>query len=98
MFQSFPIIFHSSPHLVEVRERIRIGGSPISADLFTHYFWQVYDTLKANLEPGESMPPYFKFLTLLAFKVGVWFIILVSSTGSFLNQRVIIGVAILALN
>ena len=94
MFQSSPIILQSSPHLVEVRERIRIGGSPISADLFTHYFWQVYDTLKANLEPGESMPPYFKFLTLLAFKVGFVSALLVLSAIMTLDYEVILDTSL----
>lgn len=35
----------SSPHLVEVRERIRINGQPIGKELFTKYFWQVYGRL-----------------------------------------------------
>lgn len=35
----------SSPHLVQVRERIRINGQPIGKDLFTKYFWQVYGRL-----------------------------------------------------
>ena len=33
--------FFSSPHLVEVRERIRINGDPISRRKFTGYFWDV---------------------------------------------------------
>uniref|UniRef100_A0A669F938 Folylpolyglutamate synthase n=1 Tax=Oreochromis niloticus TaxID=8128 RepID=A0A669F938_ORENI len=37
--------FYSSPHLVQVRERIRINGQPIGKDLFTKYFWQVYGRL-----------------------------------------------------
>ena len=33
--------FFSSPHLIEVRERIRIGGEPISRRKFTTHFWNV---------------------------------------------------------
>ena len=33
--------FFSSPHLIEVRERIRIAGEPISKRKFTDYFWKV---------------------------------------------------------
>uniref|UniRef100_A0A8C2JZI4 Folylpolyglutamate synthase n=1 Tax=Cyprinus carpio TaxID=7962 RepID=A0A8C2JZI4_CYPCA len=33
--------FYSSPHLVQVRERIRINGQPIGKELFTKYFCQV---------------------------------------------------------
>lgn len=36
----------SSPHLVQVRERIRINGQPISKELFSKYFWQVYNRLE----------------------------------------------------
>uniref|UniRef100_F7IPQ9 Folylpolyglutamate synthase n=1 Tax=Callithrix jacchus TaxID=9483 RepID=F7IPQ9_CALJA len=38
--------FFSSPHLVQVRERIRINGQPISPDLFTKYFWRLYHRLE----------------------------------------------------
>ena len=33
---------HSSPHLVEVRERIRINGKSISREMFSDYFWKCY--------------------------------------------------------
>lgn len=38
--------FYSSPHLVEVRERIRINGVPISQSKFAKYFWRIYDALQ----------------------------------------------------
>ncbi|PNI69154.1 FPGS isoform 2 [Pan troglodytes] len=38
--------FFSSPHLVQVRERIRINGQPISPELFTKYFWRLYHRLE----------------------------------------------------
>uniref|UniRef100_A0A8B9JWE6 Folylpolyglutamate synthase n=1 Tax=Astyanax mexicanus TaxID=7994 RepID=A0A8B9JWE6_ASTMX len=60
--------FYSSPHLVQVRERIRINGRPIGKDLFTKYFWQVYNRLEETKDShGGSMPAYFRFLTILAF-------------------------------
>ncbi|KAI2641078.1 FolC bifunctional protein [Xylaria nigripes] len=34
---------YTSPHLVSVRERIAIDGVPISQDLFTRYFFEVWD-------------------------------------------------------
>ncbi|KAI1882371.1 hypothetical protein AGOR_G00249990 [Albula goreensis] len=62
--------FYSSPHLVQVRERIRIDGQPISKELFTKYFWQVYGRLDETKDAhGGSMPAYFRFLTILAFHV-----------------------------
>ncbi|KAK9955040.1 hypothetical protein ABG768_014948 [Culter alburnus] len=62
--------FYSSPHLVQVRERIRINGQPIGKELFTKYFWQVYRRLEETKDAnGGSMPAYFRFLTILAFHV-----------------------------
>uniref|UniRef100_A0A8C1ND27 Folylpolyglutamate synthase n=1 Tax=Cyprinus carpio TaxID=7962 RepID=A0A8C1ND27_CYPCA len=42
--------FYSSPHLVQVRERIRINGQPIGKELFTKYFWQVTYHLISNVK------------------------------------------------
>ncbi|XP_053731130.1 folylpolyglutamate synthase, mitochondrial isoform X2 [Synchiropus splendidus] len=62
--------FYSSPHLVQVRERIRINGQPIGKELFTKYFWQVYGRLDETKDAHEgTMPAYFRFLTILAFHV-----------------------------
>ncbi|XP_019396225.1 PREDICTED: folylpolyglutamate synthase, mitochondrial isoform X1 [Crocodylus porosus] len=62
--------FYSSPHLVQVRERIRINGQPISKELFSKYFWQVYNRLEETKDPARaSMPAYFRFLTIMAFHV-----------------------------
>uniref|UniRef100_A0AAQ5XQT4 Folylpolyglutamate synthase n=1 Tax=Amphiprion ocellaris TaxID=80972 RepID=A0AAQ5XQT4_AMPOC len=62
--------FYSSPHLVQVRERIRINGQPIGKELFTKYFWQVYGRLDETKDAhGGTMPAYFRFLTILAFHV-----------------------------
>jgi folylpolyglutamate synthase/dihydrofolate synthase len=62
----------TSPHLIAVRERIRINSSPISADLFTKYFFEVWDRLEAS--PSDSAPPfekpvYFRYLTLMSYHV-----------------------------
>jgi folylpolyglutamate synthase len=55
----------TSPHLLSVRERIRINNTPVSAALFTHYFFTVWDLLSSM----EQKPGYFRFLTLLSFHV-----------------------------
>ncbi|KAG7273761.1 hypothetical protein CRUP_003261 [Coryphaenoides rupestris] len=62
--------FFSSPHLVEVRERIRINGQPLEKDLFAKYFWEVYDRLDEtkHLYDGH-MPSFFQFLTVMSFHV-----------------------------
>ncbi|XP_063000685.1 folylpolyglutamate synthase, mitochondrial isoform X2 [Elgaria multicarinata webbii] len=62
--------FYSSPHLVQVRERIRINGQPISKELFSKYFWQVYNRLDETKDSNHmAMPAYFRFLTIMAFHV-----------------------------
>ncbi|XP_044295953.1 folylpolyglutamate synthase, mitochondrial isoform X2 [Varanus komodoensis] len=62
--------FYSSPHLVQVRERIRINGQPISKELFSKYFWQVYNRLDESKDSSNNaMPAYFRFLTIMAFHV-----------------------------
>lgn len=61
--------FFSSPHLVSVTERIRINGIPLSTQKFSKFFWQVYDTLQEKKGEKMNMPPYFVFLTLMAFRV-----------------------------
>jgi folylpolyglutamate synthase len=55
---------------VQVRERIRINGEPISRDSFSRYFWDCYDQLKrTQTDDDPSTPPYFRFLTIMAFHV-----------------------------
>ncbi len=44
---------YTSPHMVAVRERIRINGVPIDEDLFAKYFWEVWD----RLEGAEKVSP-----------------------------------------
>lgn len=58
---------YTSPHLVHVRERIRINGEPVDEKTFAEDFFHVYDIIKK--EHSENMPAYFKFLTLLAFRI-----------------------------
>lgn len=61
--------FFSSPHLVSVRERIRLNGEPISQSHFTRFFWNVYRRLEQKREYESDMPTYFKFLMILTFHV-----------------------------
>ncbi|EFY86677.1 Folylpolyglutamate synthase [Metarhizium acridum CQMa 102] len=61
-----------SPHLIAVRERIRINSAPISEDLFTRYFFQVWDRLgESNACPEDavsgSRPLYARYLTLMSW-------------------------------
>ncbi|KAG2154928.1 FolC bifunctional protein [Suillus bovinus] len=61
---------YTSPHLVAVRERIRINGEPLSEEQFTHYFFEVWNLLQ-NTQCAVAtipfMPNYFRYLTLMAF-------------------------------
>ncbi|XP_075989781.1 folylpolyglutamate synthase, mitochondrial-like isoform X2 [Anticarsia gemmatalis] len=61
--------FYSSPHLVAVRERIRLNGRVLSEDQFAQYFHQVYDLLDGSKAYEGDMPKYFAFLTVMAFNV-----------------------------
>ncbi|GAC92493.1 folylpolyglutamate synthase [Pseudozyma hubeiensis SY62] len=64
---------YTSPHMTSVRERIRINGQPVPHELFTKYFWQVWDRLEQNptrkFDLTPLRPVYFRFLTLLAFHI-----------------------------
>lgn len=64
----------TSPHLIAVRERIRINSAPISEDLFTKYFFEVWDRLESAPKDEEDklMPPrpiYARYLTLMSWHV-----------------------------
>ncbi|KAG9015881.1 Folylpolyglutamate synthetase, partial [Tulasnella sp. 427] len=45
---SWKVGLYTSPHLVAVRERIRVNGEPISEADFTQYFFEVWDRLQTN--------------------------------------------------
>uniref|UniRef100_UPI0037E769CB folylpolyglutamate synthase, mitochondrial-like n=1 Tax=Semicossyphus pulcher TaxID=241346 RepID=UPI0037E769CB len=62
--------FYSSPHLVQIRERIRINGQPIGNELFSKHFLHVYGRLDETKDSHEgAMPTFFGFFTLMAFRV-----------------------------
>ncbi|THH33685.1 hypothetical protein EUX98_g581 [Antrodiella citrinella] len=61
----------TSPHLVAVRERIRINGAPLPEEDFARFFFDVWDRLDQNqtrANPSTFIKPmYFKFITLVAY-------------------------------
>ncbi|KAM0556756.1 hypothetical protein ACHAPJ_005815 [Fusarium lateritium] len=64
----------TSPHLIAVRERIRINSTPISEDLFAKYFFEVWDRLESapKDDADKLMPPrpiYARYLTLMSWHV-----------------------------
>ena len=44
---------YTSPHLIAVRERIRVNGAPISEELFAMFFFDVWDRLEENHHVGS---------------------------------------------
>ena len=62
---------YTSPHLISVRERIRLGGILISESDFTSAFFFCWRRLRQTVLEGPAVPAptYFKFLTVLAFDV-----------------------------
>lgn len=56
----------TSPHLVSLRERFRIGGLEISEEDFLDVFLRVREASEKMLQAGFSHPSYFEFLYLMA--------------------------------
>eukprot|EP00798_Chlamydomonas_sp_ICE-L_P029258 gene29259-12502_t len=59
----------TSPHLIDVRERVRINGELVSKEVFMFHFWDCYERLHAAATPEIGVPGYFRFMTLLALKI-----------------------------
>lgn len=57
---------YSSPHLVTVRERIRVGAEPISARGFARLLSKVRDAAEA-IEPEHGPATYFECITAVGF-------------------------------
>jgi len=47
----------TSPHLVDIRERFRLRGEPISEELFVKHFWTVWNALKVYPLPSAATLP-----------------------------------------
>ena len=65
----------TSPHLVDIRERIRINGRPISRQTFAQVYWEVRKRLEQSQHNGQEndddpelpvLPGYFRMMTLMA--------------------------------
>jgi|EP01046_Picozoa_sp_COSAG06_P052852 hypothetical protein len=67
----------TSPHLIDVTERIRINGAPVSREVYLRSFWYVYGRLAMagdaggidGYTPVRAIPGFFRFLFLLATHV-----------------------------
>lgn len=62
---------YTGPILISVCESIRINSNPISEELFTKCFFEVWETVSndALQNPGNYKPGYIHIRTLLAFHV-----------------------------
>jgi folylpolyglutamate synthase len=73
MRTGFPkkIGLYTGPHLQCIRERIQIDDHPVPEDLFTRYFFEVWDRIMPEDIKLDSrvakQPRYLQFLALLAF-------------------------------
>lgn len=61
----------TSPHLWDVRERIRVNGKPVDKRTFITAFDDLWTKLEARADERVGVPAYFKFLTLLGLKIFV---------------------------
>ncbi|KAF1353031.1 FolC bifunctional protein [Lizonia empirigonia] len=58
----------TSPHVTDIRERIKLNGSPISKDLFANYFFEIWEQIKQHTQregDGPRVPGYPGFLALM---------------------------------
>ncbi|CAG8947834.1 unnamed protein product [Penicillium salamii] len=60
---------YTSPHLLSVRERIRINGKPIEEDAFASAFFEIWDKLPREASAEMDIPRYLQLLALLSFHV-----------------------------
>ncbi len=58
---------YTSPHLIYPEERIRINFQPISRDLFTKYFFEVWDALSKGDGSSQASPRYLQLIALVSF-------------------------------
>ena len=60
---------YTSPHLKSTCERIRINNKPISKELFTRCFFDVWDKLPREATPSLDIPRYLQLLALMSYHV-----------------------------
>ena len=60
--------FYSSPHLVSVRERIRVGGAAVAEEEFAAAAEEVRAACAAMLDEGKK-PTYFEVMTVMALLI-----------------------------
>lgn len=70
---------YTSPHLVTPRERIAIDGEPVSREVFTQAFFELWDRFTAaargrgwsvaDAESAASKPFFFRYMTIMAWHI-----------------------------
>lgn len=63
------IELYTSPHIKSIREKICINGEPISKELFTRSFFEVWDKLPNCTTPLLDIPRYLQLLTFTSYHV-----------------------------
>ena len=61
----------TSPHVTNIRERIRLNGLPISEELFANHFFKIWEEMKRHTQGdcgvrGPPLPGYPGYLALMA--------------------------------
>lgn len=59
----------TSPHLIDIRERMRIDGEIVDEKLFTEAFQTIYDRSRQMAADGYCHPAYFEFLFGMAIYI-----------------------------
>lgn len=62
----YKVGLYTSPHLLDIRERIKINGELISEEDFAFFVGSIHDKFKEF--PDEDKPTYFEVLTCVAFQ------------------------------
>lgn len=62
--------FYSSPHLLNVTERIRLNGDPIPKPQFAQYFWKVFNTLEKSKVSHVGRLPLLIFFFMVFETIG----------------------------
>ncbi|KAJ6003590.1 folylpolyglutamate synthase [Penicillium canescens] len=60
---------YTSPHLLSIRERIRVNGKPIEEDTFASAFFEIWGKLPRKASSDMDIPRYLQLLTLLSFRI-----------------------------
>ncbi|VDL61010.1 unnamed protein product [Hymenolepis diminuta] len=62
----------TSPHLINIEERIRIDGQPVNRDIFAKHFWDLHDDFEANknmYHPVFPSPTFISYILHVALRI-----------------------------